>query len=243
MKGGKADEQGTLIYNTLTDIYPYLRLIGTITWEDFRKQIHCIASRKPRLAARRAQALLRKVMLRRTKDSELGGKKILQLPPKTTELIEMDFTLEERAIYAALERAARVQVNKWFKAGRLCLLGCYLAEMLMLGTILKHYHVVLVLLTRLRQMCCHPWLLRASKEYMDQHQVVPLDETSTGPTSTSDLPLETQKEKALELFGQKWVDQIIRKLEERYETRIKAEGDSKDDDYVSVHHCDSSALH
>ena len=61
--------------------------------------------------------MLRKVMLRRTKDSELHGKKILQLPPKTTDMIELDFTEEERAIYAAIETAARVKVNKWFKAG------------------------------------------------------------------------------------------------------------------------------
>jgi hypothetical protein len=56
-------------------------------------------------------------MLRRTKDSTLNGKKILQLPPKTIDMVEMDFTDEERAIYAQIEADARVKVNKFFKAG------------------------------------------------------------------------------------------------------------------------------
>lgn len=56
-------------------------------------------------------------MLRRTKDSELHGKKILQLPPKTVDIVELEFTDEERAIYQAIEAAARVKVNRWFEAG------------------------------------------------------------------------------------------------------------------------------
>lgn len=56
-------------------------------------------------------------MLRRTKDSTLNGKKILQLPPRTIEMVEMEFTEEERAIYAQIEADARVKVNKFFKAG------------------------------------------------------------------------------------------------------------------------------
>jgi SNF2 family DNA or RNA helicase len=57
-------------------------------------------------------------MLRRTKDSELHGKKILQLPPKTVDIVELEFTDEERAIYQAIEAAARVKVNRWFEAGK-----------------------------------------------------------------------------------------------------------------------------
>lgn len=106
-----------MIYNNLTDTFAYLRFVGIISWEDFRERIHLIANRKPRLASKRVQAVLRKTMLRRTKDSTLNGKKILQLPPKTIEMVEMEFTEEERAIYAQIEADARVKVNKFFKAG------------------------------------------------------------------------------------------------------------------------------
>jgi SNF2 family DNA or RNA helicase len=206
----------------LNDIYPYLRFIGVIDWEDFRNQISSIATRKPRLASRRAQAILRKVMLRRTKDSELGGKKILQLPPKTIDMIEMDFDDEERAIYQAIETAARVKVNKWYKA----------------GTLLKQYHIVLVMLTRLRQFCCHPWLLRASEEYRNSHAegiVVELDdgEDDAQEVAMKEYTDEEELARAVKDMGQDWVDKVRRKLEQRYQTMI-GEQQGDEDDFVSV---------
>lgn len=106
-----------MIYNNLTDAYAYLSFIGVISWDDFRERIHLVATRKPRLAAKRVQAVLRKVMLRRTKESTINGKRILQLPPKTIEMVELDFTPEEREIYTSIETKARIKVNKWHKAG------------------------------------------------------------------------------------------------------------------------------
>lgn len=219
--------QGTLIYNTLSDIYPYLRFIGIIDWEDFRNQVHIIASRKPRLASRRAQALLRKVMLRRTKESELHGKKILQLPPKTIDMVELDFTEEERAIYTAIETAARVKVNKWYKA----------------GTLLKQYHVVLVMLTRLRQFCCHPWLLRASEEYQATHEAgyVGIDDgTEAGPSTArlQDLKDVDHLRRATSAHGQEWVDKVKSKLEERHQQFLdEAEEEDANDSVRSLVIC------
>lgn len=38
-------------------------------------------------------------MIRRTKSSELDGKRLIELPPKEVELIKLEFTEEEREIY------------------------------------------------------------------------------------------------------------------------------------------------
>lgn len=54
-------------------------------------------------------------MLRRNKDTEVDGKRILNLPPKITNMDPLQFEAEERAIYAAIEQRARVRVNKFIK--------------------------------------------------------------------------------------------------------------------------------
>lgn len=76
---------------------------------------HGSQTQRPTLASRRAQAALRGVMLRRNKDTEVDGKRILNLPPKTTNMEPLHFEAEERAIYAAIEQRARVRVNKFIK--------------------------------------------------------------------------------------------------------------------------------
>lgn len=50
------------------------------------------------LAGARAQAILKPILLRRTKDSELEGQPLLQLPAKHIELVKLQFTPEEREV-------------------------------------------------------------------------------------------------------------------------------------------------
>lgn len=58
----------------------------------------------PCLSASRAVARLQKVMatflLRRKKDSKLDGKNLVELPEKKIELVKLEFSQEEREIYA-----------------------------------------------------------------------------------------------------------------------------------------------
>lgn len=56
-------------------------------------------------------------MLRRTKTSEIDGVRILELPPKTIQTEEVVLNNEERMIYDAMETAARVVANQWYKEG------------------------------------------------------------------------------------------------------------------------------
>ncbi|PGH04694.1 hypothetical protein GX51_03361 [Blastomyces parvus] len=89
------------------------------------------------------QALLKAILLRRTKTSKIDGKRILQLPPRTTEKTYAAFSEDEKSLYEALESKTQVRFNK------------YLRE----GTVGRNYSNILVLLLRLRQACCHPHLI------------------------------------------------------------------------------------
>lgn len=92
---------------------------------------------------RKLQALLKAILLRRTKTSKIDGKPILQLPPRTTEQIHGVFSDDEQQFYNALETQTQLQFNRYLAA----------------GTVGRNYSNVLVLLLRLRQACCHPHLI------------------------------------------------------------------------------------
>lgn len=90
------------------------------------------------------QALFRSFTLRRTKDSRLDGKPIIQLPPRIDKPSFVDFNDEQRAFYKALEVRQQLKFNKY----------------LINGAVMKNYIHILILLLRLRQACDHPFLLK-----------------------------------------------------------------------------------
>jgi SNF2 family DNA or RNA helicase len=89
------------------------------------------------------QALLKAILLRRTKTSLIDGKPIINQPPKTEEIQHVVFSEDERAFYNALESKTQLHFNRYMRA----------------GTVGKNYSNILVLLLRLRQCCCHPHLI------------------------------------------------------------------------------------
>ena len=89
------------------------------------------------------QALLKAILLRRTKSSKIDGKPILQLPPRVTEQVHAVFSDDEQELYRALESQTQLQFNRYLRA----------------GTVGRNYSNMLVLLLRLRQACCHPHLI------------------------------------------------------------------------------------
>lgn len=94
-------------------------------------------------AMKKLQALLKAILLRRTKSSKIDGKPILQLPPRVTEKVHTIFSSDEQEFYQALETQSQLQFNRYVQA----------------GTVGRNYSNVLVLLLRLRQACCHPHLI------------------------------------------------------------------------------------
>jgi SNF2 family DNA or RNA helicase len=117
------------------------------------------------LASARAREVLKSVMLRRTKHSKReDGRPLLQLPEKDLELTFIEFSEEERALYEDIEKTARVRINRFMKRGTLLkklariLKFLVLSWCLILGS-LRSNAAVLVMMLRLRQLCCHPYLI------------------------------------------------------------------------------------
>lgn len=129
------------------------------------------------LAGSRAQAILQPVLLRRTKNSTLDGEPLLQLPPKEIEIVKLQFTKEEKdvsgpsfcsgkkiwmvsiQIYDFFESKTKLRVNKFIKENTVVKKCVPISEALRLVAHLGLSHVfILVLILRLRQLCCHPYL-------------------------------------------------------------------------------------
>ncbi len=89
-------------------------------------------------AMRQLQALLKAILLRRTKKSQIDGRPILNLPERTTNACHASFSDDEAAFYSALESRTQLQFNKFLKA----------------GTVGRNYSNILILLLRLRQAWC-----------------------------------------------------------------------------------------
>ena len=97
---------------------------------------------------RRLRALLKAILLRRTKKSLIDGKPIIALPERITEVVHTVFSPDEDSFYRSLEARTALTFNKYLAA----------------GTVGKNYSNVLVLLLRLRQACCHPHLIKNHAE-------------------------------------------------------------------------------
>ncbi|WVW83354.1 hypothetical protein I302_105373 [Kwoniella bestiolae CBS 10118] len=209
---------GTPIVNTLDDMYPYLHFLSispAARWEHFRGHISQVQKRRPKLATKRMQALIRPCCIRRNKDSELNGQKLLQLKPKHTNVVELSFTDDERQIYTAIEGRFQVRFNSYLKK----------------GTVMKHYSVVLVMLLRLRQLTCHPWLLRRNPNdgAHDQDVLVSDEDLMSGvdAVKTDDI---AEVARAKTLLGDEVVQQMKKKLTER---QAKINDAASDDTEVS----------
>ncbi|KAI4522550.1 hypothetical protein K525DRAFT_255497 [Schizophyllum commune Loenen D] len=183
---------GTPVTNSLADIYGLLRFGHFRPWNDypsFDSHIIKMQNEDAPMAGQRAQAILKPLIMRRTKDSMLEGQPILRLPPKDIELVKMEFTPDERQIYDDIEQQTQVRINK------------YIAK----GTLVKNYSFVLVLILRLRQLTCHPQLILAQSGQLDD------------PSLVVGTDAEKERSRATKLMGKAWVDSVARKFMARAE--------------------------
>ncbi|KEY65737.1 hypothetical protein S7711_05567 [Stachybotrys chartarum IBT 7711] len=145
---------GTPMMNGVLELHSlvcFLKIKPYCHWEQFRSTFGALFGRRgdpKHVAMSRLRALLKAIMLRRKKDSKLDGKPILNLPPKSEEIIIAGFSPEERQKYATLEENSQKKFN----------------NMVEKGTVGKNYSSLLVLLLRLRQSCCHPYLTLDAEE-------------------------------------------------------------------------------
>lgn len=73
------------------------------------------AGDKREQAMSKLHVLLKALMLRRTKKSEIDGKPILTLPEKNIEVRHCVFSQDEKEFYQALEGSIQAQFNKYLK--------------------------------------------------------------------------------------------------------------------------------
>ncbi|KAI9397816.1 hypothetical protein POPTR_003G083400v4 [Populus trichocarpa] len=138
---------GTPIQNTLEDLYSllcFLHVEPWCNWPWWNKLIQRPHENGDPRALKLIKAILRPLMLRRTKDTkDKEGRPILVLPPTDIQLIKCEQSEAERDFYDALFRRSKVQFDEFVAQGK----------------VLHNYASVLELLLRLRQCCNHPFLV------------------------------------------------------------------------------------
>jgi SNF2 family DNA or RNA helicase len=114
---------GTPMQNNVTELYSLIHFLRIKPYNesdkfsrDFTRPLKSTDNRAKEKAMRQLQALLKAILLRRTKTSKIDGKPILQLPPKTTKEQRAVFSEDERDFYKALETQTQLKFNKYLKA-------------------------------------------------------------------------------------------------------------------------------
>lgn len=143
---------GTPFHNNTAEIYSLIRFLHIKPYEDWtrfnehiEKPLRGWEKDEQAEGMRKLQVLFRSITLRRTKESLLDGKPIIVLPEVTATPTPAEFDGDQREFYDALERRQQIRFNKYVKQGKLS----------------KVYTFILVLLLRLRQACCHPFLIKS----------------------------------------------------------------------------------
>ncbi|KAF5383948.1 hypothetical protein D9757_007371 [Collybiopsis confluens] len=176
---------GTPVTNTLADIYGLLRF-GRFRpwndWNDFNQYVAKMQVEDPPVAGQRAQTILAPLLMRRTKDSQLEGEPILKLKPKLIELVKLEFPPDERDCYDSFEKQSKMRLNKFIRE----------------KTLLKNHAFVLVMILRLRQLCCHPYLILSQTGKYDN------------PTALMGDEVQKERDRATKIKGRTWVEGILK---------------------------------
>jgi SNF2 family DNA or RNA helicase len=142
---------GTPMMNNVNELYSLIHFLRIKPYNmvenfnrDFSRPLRNYDPDAKDEAMKKLQALLKAILLRRTKLSKIDGKPIIDLPKRTNHHEHAVFSEDEEAFYRALETQTQLQFNRYLKA----------------GTVGRNYSNVLVLLLRLRQACCHPHLIK-----------------------------------------------------------------------------------
>ncbi|KAI0392361.1 hypothetical protein F5Y17DRAFT_436767 [Xylariaceae sp. FL0594] len=137
---------GTPLMNRLDELYPlvsFLRIEPHCQWDTFRGLVRGVKNGSPG-SMRQVQALLSRIMLRRTENTMVDGQPILTLPSLTIETVQAVFDQDQLDYYQSLEQRSQLTMNRYLKE----------------RSVGRHYWHILILILRLRQCCCHPYLLK-----------------------------------------------------------------------------------
>lgn len=165
---------GTPVQNKEFDIYAAIKFLRCNPFDDLRYWRTWIEVRgggsSPRL-----QALLKSILIRRTKQQLMESGEIQSLPEKHYEQVSVALTREERAVYnrlLALSKQIFAQFlaqhnakhnNFTYDNENLHKLHQKFAKIMHVDREVQA-HEILTLLLRLRQICCHPGLVKSAIE-------------------------------------------------------------------------------
>ncbi|KAG8954984.1 hypothetical protein FRC04_010468 [Tulasnella sp. 424] len=194
---------GTPLTNGTADAYGLLRFLQIrpwYEWKEFNQYVVLHEKKDAGLATRRLQLIFSQCLIRRKKDSELEGRKLIELPPKEYHDPEYPFSEEELEIYNFLQARSRAIFNKFLRQ----------------GTVLKNYSQVLVLLLRLRQCCVHPALIAQYEDAFLQK-----GEIRESGEDAENVANELMRAEAVK--GLQWVIDVKRRFLEDALERMEAE--------------------
>ena len=103
---------GTPIVNRLDDLFSLVHFLRIHPWSQssfWRAFVTDPFEKKDPKAIKAVQTVLEPILMRRTKDMKNeNGELIVKLPPKSVEIVYLNFSSEESKIYAALNNVSLV---------------------------------------------------------------------------------------------------------------------------------------
>lgn len=170
-----------------------------------------LEKRRPGLAAKRVQAVLQYLCLRRTASYKVEGREILQLPPKIITRRTEVFNEDEQTIYDTIEKRAIARFNRYLRT----------------NTVLKNYANVLTMILRLRQICNSVSLVVRKPGEMGHPDDLLISNTdlifNPNATASSDWNRQTEIDRAKTTGGEELVNKLIIRYQQRQADLDKAD--------------------
>ncbi|KAK3691977.1 SNF2 family N-terminal domain-containing protein [Podospora appendiculata] len=167
---------GTPIVNRLEDLFSLVRFLRVEPWNNYsfwRTFITVPFESKDFVRALDVvQTVLEPLVMRRTKDMKTpDGKQLVDLPPKTVEIVDIELSRIERDVYTYIFNRAKQTFNANVEA----------------GTVMKSFTSIFAQILRLRQSCCHPVLVRNREAVADEEEAIAAADAAAGLADDMDL--------------------------------------------------------
>ncbi|KAK3944334.1 DNA repair protein rad5 [Diplogelasinospora grovesii] len=167
---------GTPIVNKLEDLFSLVRFLRVEPWNNFsfwRTFITVPFESKDFMRALDVvQTVLEPLVMRRTKDMKTpDGTPLVALPPKHVELVDIELSESERAVYDYIYKQAKRTFFTNVEA----------------GTVMKAFTSIFAQILRLRQSCCHPTLVRHQDVVSEEEEAGAAADAAAGLADDMDL--------------------------------------------------------